>query len=204
METFSILGNRYPDRTPQLLHQNPFELLIATILAAQCTDRQVNLVTPVLFASWPTPDALACAPQNEVETVIRSTGFYKNKANHIRSCAQALCREHGGIVPETIEALTRLPGVGRKTANVVLSTVFGVPAVVVDTHVGRIAGRLGWTKSKDPKQIERHLQEGFPPDLWSEIAPVLIRFGRDICTARKPRCGKCPVHTTCPHPDKTT
>ena len=143
-----ILKGRYPDVKTPLVHRNPFELLVATILSAQCTDRQVNAVAPSLFAAYPTPETLAAADPAEVERLVHGTGFYRNKARNIRKCAETLVREHGGRVPESLEALTRLPGVGRKTANVVRSVVFGTPAVVVDTHVGRVARRLGLTAER--------------------------------------------------------
>jgi endonuclease III len=198
-----ILKGRYPDVKTPLVHRNPFELLVATILSAQCTDRQVNAVAPALFAAYPTPEALAAAAPAEVERLVHGTGFYRNKARNIRKCAETLVREHGGRVPESLEALTRLPGVGRKTANVVRSVVFGTPAVVVDTHVGRVARRLGLTAEKDPVKVEFALMECIPETEWNDLGLRFIFFGREICDARRPRCPECPLRALCDYPDKT-
>lgn len=198
-----ILRKTYPDVKTQLDHANPFELLIATILSAQCTDRQVNQVTGGLFSRFPTPEALAAAPIKTVETLIHSTGFYKNKARNIKACARALVEQHAGRVPDTLEELIRLPGVGRKTANVVLGAAFGIPGVVVDTHVARISRRLGFTTHKDPVKIEFDLMALIPKRAWNDFGLHLIYFGREICTARKPACPRCPLERLCPYPDKT-
>jgi endonuclease-3 len=198
-----ILKGRYPDVKTPLVHRNAFELLIATILSAQCTDRQVNAVTPALFAAFPAPEALAAAPRAEVERHVHGTGFYRNKAKNIRKCAEILAREHGGEVPESLEALTKLPGVGRKTANVVRSTIWGAPAVVVDTHVGRVSRRLGLTENKDPVKVEFDLMNCVPEAEWNDLGLRFIFFGREICDARRPRCPECPLRTLCDYPDKT-
>ncbi len=198
-----ILRSDYPDVKTQLTHANPFELLVATILSAQCTDRQVNQVTGPLFRRFPTPEALAHGPIEEIEGLIHSTGFYKNKAKNIQNCAKCLLELHGGTVPDVLEDLVALPGVGRKTANVVLGAAFGIPGVVVDTHVARISQRLGFTASKDPVKIERDLMELVPKGAWNDFGLHLIYFGRDICAARKPACPRCPVRRYCPYPDKT-
>ncbi len=198
-----ILRSRYPDVKTQLDHRNPFQLLVATILSAQCTDRQVNAVTPMLFRRCPDPGAMASASIDEIESLIRSTGFFHNKAKNIRSCSQALLETFDGVVPDTMEKLLTLPGVGRKTANVVLSAAFGVPTIVVDTHVKRISGRLGLTRHTDPTKIEYELMEILPEKEWDGFSLCLIYFGRDICTAKKPKCGKCPLYDLCAYPDKT-
>ncbi len=197
-----ILGRTYPDVKTQLHHANPFELLVATILSAQCTDRQVNQVTGPLFERFPTPRALAEARPGDVEKLVHSTGFYKNKARNIQACAAALLERHGGEVPAELEALVALPGVGRKTANVVLGAAFGIPGVVVDTHVARISRRLAFTAHTDPVKIEFDLMAVVPKRSWNVFGLHLIYFGRDICTARKPACHRCPVERLCPYPDK--
>ncbi len=189
----------YPDATCALHHRNAFELLIATILSAQCTDARVNMVTPTLFARFPTPQAMAEADQTELETIIRSTGFYRNKAKSIKGAAQAIVEKFGGKVPQTMEELLHLPGVARKTANVVLGNAFDKnEGVVVDTHVGRLSNRLGFTSHKDPKKIEQDLMALFPRKSWTMLAHLLIYHGRQVCIARKPRCEVCPVNRDCP------
>lgn len=198
-----ILRRTYPDVKTQLNHANPFELLIATILSAQCTDRQVNQVTGKLFSRYPTPKALAEAPIKDIEQLIHSTGFYKNKARNIKACASALLERHAGVVPDILDELVRLPGVGRKTANVVLGAAFGVPGMVVDTHVARISRRLEFTAYKDPVKIEFDLMELVPKRAWNDFCLHLIYFGRETCTARKPACPRCPVRRCCPYPNKT-
>lgn len=198
-----ILKTTYPSVKPQLTHTNPFQLLAATILSAQCTDAQVNRVTPELFARWSSPEAMAAAPLAEIETVIYSTGFYRNKAKSLKGCAYALVERHAGQVPSDRNLLTQLPGVGRKTANVVLSTAFGQPAIVVDTHVGRIARRLGFSDQKDPVRIERDLTAIIPKSRWSDFSLEMIYFGRAVCNARTPHCGQCPIYPDCPWPEKT-
>jgi endonuclease-3 len=200
----SILNSLYPEVKPQLFYRNPFELLVATILSAQCTDNQVNRVTPGLFKRLQRPQEFVKTPVAEIEELVRPTGFYRNKARNIKACCQALIERHGGQVPRTIEALVALPGVGRKTANVVLGAAFDTPGVVVDTHVGRISSRLGLTKNKDPKKIEIDLMRIIPKNQWSDFSLRLIFFGRETCTARKPKCPVCPLDHLCPYPHKTS
>ncbi len=198
-----LLRTRYPDVRTQLDYRTPFELLIATILSAQCTDKQVNAVTPELFRQMPEPGDMADAPIEVLEKLIHSTGFYHNKAKNIKACAKALLETHNGKVPNTLEELVRLPGVGRKTANVVLGAAFGIPGIVVDTHVARISGRLGFTEHSDPAKIEQDLMRIIPEKEWSDFSLHLVYFGRDICTARKPKCENCPLKTLCPYFEKT-
>jgi endonuclease-3 len=193
----------YPGVKTQLRHGNPFELLVATILSAQCTDKQVNAVTEDLFRQLPDPPSFANASLETIETLIHSTGFYRNKAKHIRACARQILEEHGGTVPSTLEALVRLPGVGRKTANVVLGAAFDTPGVVVDTHVGRISRRLGLTAEKDPVKVEFDLMAIVPRSEWSDFSLRLVYFGRDVCTARRPKCPRCFLKELCPWPEKT-
>ena len=199
----SILNARYPQVKPQLIYLNPFELLVATILSAQCTDNQVNRVTPPLFRRMRRPQDFAVAPVGEIEGIVRPTGFYRNKARNIQACCQALVERHGGQVPRTLEELVKLPGVGRKTANVVLGAAFDTPGVVVDTHVARISNRLALTRHKDPKKIELDLMRVIPKKEWSDFSLRLIFFGRETCTARKPKCPVCPLAHLCPYPHKT-
>jgi len=198
-----ILNSLYPQVQPQLFHRNPFELLVATILSAQCTDKQVNRVTPGLFKRMRNPQDFAKTPVTEIEGLVRPTGFYRNKARNIKACSEALIERHGGRVPRTLEELVALPGVGRKTANVVLGAAFDTPGVVVDTHVGRISGRLGLTKHKDPKKIELDLMRLIPRLEWSDFSLRLIFFGRETCMARKPKCPICPLDHLCRYPHKT-
>jgi endonuclease III len=198
-----ILNSRYPGATPALFYRSPFELLVATILSAQCTDQQVNRVTPVLFERFPSPESMAAAGLDAIEDLVHSTGFYKNKARNIKACSQALVERHGGQVPPDMDALVQLPGVGRKTANVVLGAAFDIPGVVVDTHVARVSDRLGLTSNTDPERIETDLMAVIPRKEWSVFSLRLIFFGREICIARKPKCPTCPVNPLCPYPDKT-
>ena len=192
------LAGLYPDAECSLAHRSPFELLIATILSAQCTDVRVNLVTPRLFARYPDAAALSQADPAEVEELIRSTGFYHAKARHLLGCAQMLQERHHGEVPATLAALTALPGVGRKTANVILGTAFKIPAMVVDTHVARLAQRFGWTTAKDPRRIETELCALLPPSYWIATSHLLIYHGRAICKAPIPDCSICPIFPLCP------
>jgi endonuclease-3 len=192
------LDRLYPDAWCELDYRTPFELLIATILSAQCTDKMVNQVTPELFAAYPTPEALAAAPPAAVEAVIKRTGFFRQKTKAIQAVARRVAEEHGGLVPEAMDELTRLPGVGRKTANVVRGTAFGHPAIFVDTHVRRLANRLGLTVSDDPDTIEVDLQALLPPRAWTAFAHRLIHHGRRVCAARTPRCTSCALRRWCP------
>jgi endonuclease-3 len=195
---FKALRSVFPEPACALEHTSPFELLIATILSAQCTDERVNMVTPYLFRAYPDARTMAAAPQSAIEEIIRSTGFFQNKAKNIRGCAQALIERHAGIVPSTMEELVALPGVGRKTANVVLGNAFGVPGFPVDTHVRRIANLLALTDSEDPEKIERHLCALVPESEWTEASHLLILHGRATCIARRPRCGECAIERHCP------
>ncbi len=199
-----ILREIFPEVKTQLFHQNPFQLLVATILSAQCTDKQVNQVTPILFKHLKSPTDFAAASQKSIEKWIRPTGFFHNKAKNIKNCAKVLLDRHDGQVPQTLEELVKLPGVGRKTANVVLGAAFGIPGVVVDTHVGRISNRLGLTENKNPVKIEFDLMQLIPRRDWNDFCLRLIFFGRSTCTARKPKCPQCPLVKLCPWPYKTT
>lgn len=181
----------------ELTHRSPWELLVATILSAQCTDQRVNQVTPSLFEQYRTPQAMAKAMPTKLEELIRSTGFYKSKAKNLIGCAQVITAQFKGRVPDTMEELTSLPGVGRKTANVLLGAAFGKPAVVVDTHVSRVTNRLALTHSMDPEQIERDLQSAYPQTQWTDVSQRLLLHGRYVCLARKPRCHVCPVYDVC-------
>lgn len=181
----------------ELAHRSPWELLVATILSAQCTDQRVNQVTPALFKRYPTPQDLAQAKPAELEELIKPTGFYKSKAKNLIGCGQAITQRFHGRVPGSMEELTSIPGVGRKTANVIIGTAFGKPAVVVDTHVKRVANRLALTHSDDPEQIEQDLQHTFPQDQWTEVSQRLLLHGRYTCLARTPRCVTCPLYDEC-------
>ncbi len=181
----------------ELNHRSPWELLMATILSAQCTDQRVNQVTPNLFSRYPKAGDLAVAKVSDVEQIIKSTGFYKSKARNILACSQAVVSRHGGAVPQTMEELVVLPGVGRKTANVVLGNAFGRPAIVVDTHVKRVANRLGLTRSDDPERIEEDLQQLLPPAQWTDVSQRLLLHGRYTCLARIPQCARCAIYEWC-------
>ena len=190
-EILTRLRAAYPDAHCALDYSNAFELLCATILSAQCTDARVNLVTPALFAAYPTPADLARASQAAVEEIIKSTGFFRNKAKSLIGMAQALVAEHGGEVPRTMEQLRELPGVGRKTANVILGNAYGInEGITVDTHVTRLARRLGLSRHDDPVKIEQDLMPLFPRDYWGLLSHLLIFHGRQVCVARRPRCGE--------------
>jgi len=194
-----ILRRTYPDAHCELVHRNPFELLVATILSAQCTDVRVNMVTPALFKKYPDARSMAGADPFDLENLIRSTGFYRNKAKNIRAASHALVEKHRGEVPRDLDALTVLPGVGRKTANVVLGNAYGIESgVVVDTHVGRLSQRLGLTKHRDPVKIERDLAKVVPRDSWTLWSHLLIWHGRRRCYARNPDCGHCELSSLCP------
>lgn len=193
------LHEAYPEAECALHHRNAFELLVATILSAQCTDERVNKVTPALFARFPTPEAMAGADREELESLIRSTGFYHNKAKNIQGAAQRIVSAYGGVVPQTMDELLTLPGVARKTANVVLGVVFGIAdGVVVDTHVKRLSNRLGLTTQSDPEKIERDLQAITPKAAWISLSHLLIFHGRQVCDARKPKCAACTLSDLCP------
>jgi endonuclease-3 len=192
------LARSLPDAWCALDHRNAFELLVATILSAQCTDAMVNQVTPALFRELPTPAALAGADPARVEELVKRTGFFRQKTKSIQATARALAEGHGGVVPEEMERLTTLPGVGRKTANVVRGTAFGLPAIFVDTHVRRLAVRLGLTREDEPDRIEKDLQALLPPREWTRFAHRLIHHGRRVCVARRPRCSQCVLAALCP------
>jgi endonuclease-3 len=195
----ALLKREYADAECALVHDTPFELLIATILSAQCTDERVNIVTKDIFAKYPTPAQLAAVPIPRLEKLIQSTGFFRNKAKNIHECCQVLVKEHGGKVPMTLDELVSLPGVGRKTANVVLGTAFRIPSgVVVDTHVTRLSQRLGLTEHEDAVKIERELIELLPQDEWIDFSHRMIWHGRRICKARRPLCGSCVLEKICP------
>jgi endonuclease-3 len=197
-----ILKITYPDVKTQLRNANPFELLVATILSAQCTDKQVNHVTKDLFNRLKTPQDFAGASNETIEELIRSTGYFRNKAKNIKNCSKSLLEKYGGQVPQTLDELVKLPGVGRKTANVVLGSAFDIPGIVVDTHVARISKRLGLTENNNPVKIEYDLMEIIPREKWNVFSLQLIYFGRAICKARKPLCPTCPLYDLCEFPDK--
>ncbi len=198
-EILARLAAQYPDSRCALDYRSPFELLVATILAAQCTDERVNRTTPELFRRLPTLRHLAEAPIEEIEELVHSTGFYKNKARSLQGLAIALLAEHKGQVPRSMDALVQLPGVGRKTANVVLGNAFGDDiGFVVDTHVARLSGRLGLSENSDPEKIERDLMALVPRDSWTVTAHRLIDHGRKVCAAKKPLCASCVLHDLCP------
>lgn len=192
------LAATYPDAHCELDFQNPLELLVATILSAQCTDKRVNLTTPAVFARYRTAADYAAADRAELEGLIQSTGFFRAKASSLLGLGQALCDRYDGEVPDRLEDLVTLPGVGRKTANVVLGNAFGVPGITVDTHVGRLARRLGWTEQTDPDKVEGEVGALFPRRDWTQLSHTLIWHGRRRCHARKPACGACPVARWCP------
>lgn len=196
-EIISILKERYPDALCALCYGKDYELMIAVRLSAQCTDARVNLVTPALFARFPTLESFAQATPEEVEPYVRSCGFYKHKARDIVLACQMLLRDYGGKVPDSMEALLRIPGVGRKTANLLLGDIYGQPAVVCDTHCIRISNRLGLAHGKEPEKVEQQLRAILPPEESSNFCHRIVLFGREICTARNPACGKCPLRPFC-------
>lgn len=197
-EMIDLLLKRYPDAECELIYKNDFELLIAVILSAQCTDVTVNKVTPNLFKKFPTPKALAEAKLEDIQQLIRPTGFFNAKARNIQACAEGLIQKFGGKVPKTQEELITLAGVGRKTANVVLGVAHNIPGWSVDTHVQRLSKRLGFSKEVDPLKIEKDLQKLFPGRDWSKLSITLIWHGRRTCYARKPDCANCPINHLCP------
>jgi endonuclease III len=198
-KTIALLKQEYPDAHCELDFKSPYELLVATILSAQCTDVRVNLVTPAVFSRYPTPAVLAKARQEDVEALIRSTGFFRNKAKSLIGMAQALTATHRGAVPRTMEELQVLPGVGRKTANVILGNAYGVSeGITVDTHVARLSALLGLTRQTTPEKIERDLMALVPREDWTVLSHLLIWHGRRVCIARRPKCGECVLNTFCP------
>jgi endonuclease-3 len=193
------LAKAYPDARCSLDHSSPFELLVATILSAQCTDERVNMVTPALFRRFPTPEHFAAATTEEIEEHVRSTGFFRNKTRSIKGAATLIAERFGGRVPDTMEEILTLPGVARKTANVVLGTAYGqASGVVVDTHVQRVSRRLGLTSERDPAKIERDLMALLPPAVWVGFSHRVIQHGRRVCAARRPRCSECSLSDLCP------
>jgi endonuclease-3 len=197
-QVLAILAAAYPDAKCALDFRDPYELLVATILSAQCTDKRVNLVTPALFRKYPTAAHMAAADEGELIELIRSTGFFRNKARSLLAACRDIVTEHGGKVPETLEALVKLHGVGRKTANVVLGNAFGVPGITVDTHLGRVARRLGLTAQEDPVKVETDLMAIVPEATWTDFSHRMIHHGRALCHARKPDCAHCPLAPLCP------
>ncbi|WP_346665831.1 endonuclease III [uncultured Mailhella sp.] len=199
MVVLARLKKRYPEPETMLDHKNPWELLVATVLAAQCTDARVNTITPELFRRWPDPAALARAPQEELEDVIHAAGFYHSKAKNLIGAAKRVVEAYGGEVPHTLEELVTLPGVARKTANVVLWGGFGInEGLAVDTHVKRLSFRLALTKNTDPVRIEQDLIKIFPREEWGDVNHRLVWFGRDVCDARRPACSECELYDLCP------
>ena len=192
------LEDIYPEAHCALLYRNPWQLLVATILSAQCTDKRVNIVTATLFEQLPGPEQLAAASQEQVEALIRSTGFFRNKAKNLIHCAEQVLTRHQGEVPADLDALVALSGVGRKTANVVLGNAYQIPGMVVDTHVKRLARRFGWTKSDNPEQVETELSRLLPTAAWIQCSHTLIAHGRACCKAPTPSCSSCPILDLCP------
>jgi endonuclease III len=192
------LAQTYPDAHCELDFGTPFQLLVATVLSAQTTDRRVNAVTPTLFAKYPDPASLAAADRAELETLIQPTGFFRAKANTLLKLAHVLCDDYGGEVPSRLTEMVKLPGVGRKTANVVLGDAFGIPGITVDTHFARLVRRFGWTDETDPVKIEHAVGELFPKRDWTMLSHRVIWHGRRRCHARTPACGACPLARTCP------
>jgi endonuclease-3 len=198
-EIYDRLVEHYPDAHCALDFKSPFQLLIATILSAQCTDKRVNMVTPALFKRYRTPAALAVAKPEELEEMIKSTGFFRNKTKSLLGMSNAVAERHGGKIPDTMDELVKLPGVGRKTANVVLGNAYDKnEGVVVDTHVGRVSKRLGLTRQTDPVKVEQDLMKLFPNDRWTMLSHLLIEHGRRICEARRPKCESCFLSDICP------
>lgn len=197
-DILDILESTYPDPTTELNHESPFQLLIATILSAQCTDERVNIITKEFFRDHPTVESMAQLRVEEIGDYIKSAGLWQTKARNIYATCRKILQEHNGQVPCTMEELTALPGVGRKTANVVLSVAFGIPAIAVDTHVFRVANRLGMAEANTPEQTEKQLMGTIPQEKWSDAHHWLIFHGRRVCKARKPLCDQCPLQHLCP------
>lgn len=198
LSILDTLAPRYPVLKPLLVHANPWQLLVGTVLSAQCTDKRVNEITPGLFARWPGPAELAGAAQEELEQVIYSAGFYRAKARNLIGAARKIIAEHGGEVPRTMAELSALPGLGRKSAGVLLSACFDTPAIIVDTHFGRVTRRLGFTAESDPVRLEKDLARWLPRQEWNRFSMVINFHGRDICHSRTPNCPACPVRGQCP------
>lgn len=198
-QVLARLKAAYPDAGCELHHwRTPFELAVAAILSAQCTDERVNQITPVLFRAYPTPADWAALPQEQLEADIRSTGFFRNKARNIRELAKVVAERYGGELPSDFDTLVQLPGIGRKTANLLVATAFGGQGIIVDTHCGRVSRRLGFTDDDDPEKIEFRLRELIPEAEWSVFSHSMVIHGRRCCTARKPACERCPVADLCP------
>lgn len=197
------LRQRYPETSTALRYEDPWQLLVATVLSAQTTDENVNAVTPELFERWPSAEDLAVADPEAVEAVVYSTGFFRQKTKSILALSADLVERFGGVVPADLDELVTLHGVGRKTASVVLAEAFGIPAIAVDTHVNRITNRLGLVNTKDPLKIELALRDLYPERDWDGVSMRFIQFGRDVCDARRPRCWECPLQDLCGYPDKT-
>ena len=198
MAIYRILSKRYPSVRCELDFKNPLQLLVATVLSAQCTDKRVNAVTPALFKKYKNAADFAGANMRELQALIKSTGFYRAKAKNIKGLAMKIVTEHNGKVPDTLEELVKLPGVGRKTANVVLGHAFDTPGITVDTHFGRLSRRFGWTKDNDPVKVEFEVMELIPQKEWTNLSQRMIWHGRRICHSRKPACGACPLAKLCP------
>ena len=201
LEIHTLLLVQYPGLSTFLTHQNTFELLIAVILSAQCTDERVNLTTPALFKALPTPELMAQAPLDSIKELIKSINFFNNKAKNIQSTAQILLDDHQGNVPANLDDLIKLPGVGRKTANVVLGQAYDIPGITVDTHVKRLSQRLGFTKHSDAVKAETDLMSIWPEATWIDFSSLLILHGRNVCNARKPKCKECVLEQLCPSSD---
>jgi endonuclease III len=202
-EILERLERRYPSIRTALHYADPWQLLVSTVLSAQTTDDTVNRVTPVLFAAYPTPEDLGNANPEDVEEIVFATGFFRQKTKAIIGLSHALTEQFSGVVPSDMDQLVTLPGVGRKTASVVLAEAFGRPAIAVDTHVKRLSNRLGFTTQKDPNKIEQDLRELFPESAWAGLSMRLIQYGRDVCMARRPDCPDCELADLCPYPEKT-
>ena len=202
MAIYRILKKEYPSVKCELDFKTPYQLLVATVLSAQCTDKRVNEVTPELFKKFGTPQKMSTAKQKDIERIIKSAGFFRVKAKNIKGLSKEIVNEYQGKVPNNLGDLVKLPGVGRKTANVVLGHAFGIPGITVDTHFGRLSRRFGWTKSTDPVKVEFEVQKLIPEREWTNLSQRLIWHGRRICTARKPKCGICPIAKLCPSYEK--
>ncbi|CAB4627722.1 MAG: endonuclease III [Actinobacteria bacterium] len=203
-EVATRLADLYPGAECELNHSNPYELLAATILSAQCTDARVNMVTPALFKKYPTPLALSQANQEELEAIVKSTGFYQSKAKNLIGMGRVVTENFGGVIPHELEDLVTLPGVGRKTGNVLRSVVFDLPGLAVDTHVGRLSRRMGLTTEEDPVKVEKVLNAFIPPAEWGRFSLRLILHGRRVCDAKKPKCDICEMEDICPSSNMPT